>query len=512
MQTIARLVAPPVVIVTLFVAAACQNNKLRPANPPPDTTRPRDAGLGLDGPATDARPPGETCAEEVHKTGLVPVDVLLLLDRGYSTDYVVEGSTLTRWVIAREAMMNFLRSPGAEGLNVGLQFFPWAADNPICAQDSDCPGTTRVVPCLYERMCTGPLTIGCGMIAGATSPNDCPAGQRCKMGQCNVTGHDCFELDKACDSGVAGDMCKPRPRTCRGSSVFCDYEKYDQPNLGFGTLPAHTPALVQRLLYTNPTGLQYTGPAVDGSLKLLRRRMLEMPGRKGVLVIITDVEPTINCLPPSLPLIADLIGEYYNDTPSIPTYVLGVVADKDLPKIKPQLDGMAAKGGTKAATVIKPSAADLLPKFQAALDEIRGLSLPCELTIPNMTSGPIDYAKVNLTLKGAGGETRVPYVGRAEACDATRGGWYYDIDPSAPADAGAPPPVSDATADASDAGDAREAGDGSDAGDARDIGSWPPRPTRPTRVVTCEATCKAFKSDSKAEVQIRYGCKTQGIE
>jgi hypothetical protein len=53
-------------------------------------------------------------------------------------------------------------------------------------------------------------------------------------------------------------------------------------------------------------------------------------------------------------------------------------------------------------------------------------------------------------------------------CDAVRGGWYYDVDPATGGN--------------------------------------------PTRISTCEATCRRFKTDTASEVSLTFGCATRVIE
>jgi hypothetical protein len=187
--------------------------------------------------------------------------------------------------------------------------------------------------------------------------------------------------------------------------------------------------------------------------------------------MITDSIPNITCLPPSSTLVGDLMAEALANKPSIPTYLLAVSGEEEKdPKVLPGWKEMAMKGGTKEPYLVKPDA-DFLGKFQSTLDEIRGRALPCEFNIPAMSAGPLDYGKVNVTLTGKTGEERVRYVRKAESCDPTSGGWYYDVDPSGP-DAGA----------------------------------------APSRVIACASTCKQLKSDAAVKVELRYGCKTMGVE
>jgi hypothetical protein len=74
---------------------------------------------------------------------------------------------------------------------------------------------------------------------------------------------------------------------------------------------------------------------------------------------------------------------------------------------------------------------------------------------------------VNLRFQSASGPEEVLYAGSAARCDPVRGGWYYDVDPS--------------------------------------MGT-------PTRIIVCEATCKRWKADAAASVDLRIGCRTRVID
>jgi len=294
----------------------------------------------------------------------------------------------------------------------------------------------------------------------------------CKQGRCILTGRDCFDTSRDCDGGPAGDACKPLPRLCRGYELGCGEGKYLKPIVDFLPLPAQAAALNQRLLYTPPAGLTPMGPAVAGSLMALKARLAASQAsgstpHRGVLLLVTDGLPDKVCIPSTASGIADLMAGALAAKPSISTYVVGVFGDADLATAQPALEEMATKGGTKAPYIVK-TAADFVTVFQTTLDEIRGRALPCEFAIPAMSKGPLDYDRMNLKFKGAAGEEDVLYVTSAQACDPQRGGWYYDADPAAG--------------------------------------------QTPSRVIVCEATCKRFKADSTASVDVRYGCKTRRID
>lgn len=81
--------------------------------------------------------------------------------------------------------------------------------------------------------------------------------------------------------------------------------------------------------------------------------------------------------------------------------------------------------------------------------------------------GQLDYGKVNVRINGSAGAEDLVYVGRADRCDPTRGGWFYDVNPAA---------------------------------------------GTPTRVLVCEATCKRLRELRDVKVELRFGCKSRVIE
>jgi hypothetical protein len=79
----------------------------------------------------------------------------------------------------------------------------------------------------------------------------------------------------------------------------------------------------------------------------------------------------------------------------------------------------------------------------------------------------IDFSKVNVRVQSGGGTTELSYVHTADRCDPVTGGWHYDVDPATAA---------------------------------------------PSRVIVCEATCKKYKTDATAKVDLLFGCKTRTID
>jgi hypothetical protein len=104
-------------------------------------------------------------------------------------------------------------------------------------------------------------------------------------------------------------------------------------------------------------------------------------------------------------------------------------------------------------------------QFRAALDQIRGTRLACELAVPAPGAGmTLDFQEFNVTFDDGSGPATLFYVERESDCHAETGGWYYDVLPS----------------------------EGT-----------------PKRIVVCPATCEDFQHVAMGSVQIQLGCATR---
>jgi hypothetical protein len=244
------------------------------------------------------------------------------------------------------------------------------------------------------------------------------------------------------------------------SCALPDYQNLAVP---FGELPAVLPPLTVALAAQN-VRMNFgtpTGAAVTGALEALRVRLQSNPEHRGLLLLLTDGEPTA-CTPLFIDEIAVPVAAARQMTPSIPTHVIGVFTAAELARAQSTVERLATAGGTPA--VVLGANTDLPTRLNEALAEVRNVAVACEFIIPEPRLQSIDYGRVNVQFRGAGGSADVRYVGSAERCDPVGGGWYYDVDP------------------ATGAG--------------------------PTRVVVCESTCRAFKTDPRAQVDLLFGCKT----
>jgi hypothetical protein len=203
--------------------------------------------------------------------------------------------------------------------------------------------------------------------------------------------------------------------------------------------------------------------AVQSGIAIAKQHATANPGHTVVLVLATDGFPT-RCAPLDIPGIAAIAGGGVSGTPPVKTFVIGVFTDADKATATANLDALAAGGGTGKALIVT-TGGNVAADFQAALDAIRGSTLPCEYEIPPSEAGLQDFSKVNVQhTTGAGATELLAYKTNAASCGAAAG-WYYDVDPA--------------------------------------TGGIP------TKIILCPTTCSAVKNETgAAKVEILLGCKT----
>jgi hypothetical protein len=303
---------------------------------------------------------------------------------------------------------------------------------------------------------------GAGHGCGPFDQFVCPAGTMClPIGTCQLTGAACAAIGSPCPGGAAGDLCQQEPTTCFSAEPVCAADSYGRLPVAIADLPGAAPTFLRALAMRRPGGTTPMASAAVGALEHLRTRLAGMARRRGALIIATDGLPA-GCGNQDIPVIADALYLARTTTPPVPTYVIGVLDAVDLDLGRTALGQLARAGGTAMPFILSPDQ-DLTAKLVAALGQIRD-ALPCEFAIPEEKRGSIDLDKVNLHFRAGATDEDVPFVGSADHCDPTRGGWHYD--------AGTPP----------------------------------------TRVVACETTCGRFRSEGMGKVELRFGCKTVVIQ
>jgi hypothetical protein len=237
-------------------------------------------------------------------------------------------------------------------------------------------------------------------------------------------------------------------------SPECMDATYSTPEVPIAALPGNASAIVSSLTATVPGGQTPAKPALQGAVDYMTGWLLQNPTHAGVVVLATDGQP--NDCASTVDNVASIAQAAAGDTPPILTFVIGVGTSLT------NLDQIAAAGGTKKAFIVDTTG-NVTQQFIDALNAIRGGAIACEYLIPKPEAGTIDPGKVNVSYTpgdGSPAET-FNYVKDEASCPANGDAWYYD------------------------------------------------NPANPTKVILCPATCDKVKQDSKAEVKVAFGCKTQ---
>ena len=476
----------PALVLSLLDFFACQGAQVagpgsNPGNAQDGGKRP-DAAPGLTAPSPDApqidlgsgggTPPSQTpapmtCAERSEKAMQVPLALVLVVDA--SSSMLSMAGTGTKYEQVRQALEQFVAAPGSAGLGLGLSFFPQPGSGSACENDVECGYQLAPTPppCQLTSACAKTVTAeGVPKICGGGRSGGCPAGDTCvPLGHCAVTLDDCTNIGQPCAGGTAGDTCTAVGKTCEYTDEqSCATAAYEALPVPVVPLPNPGRRLVARAFARrSPSGATPLRPALEGALAALKKYLAAHPGQNGILVLATDGGPT-GCAQNTVADAVKLLQDARAGGSAVATYVIGVSTPNNAME-QTVLTQLATAGGTGMPFVI--SATEILSqRFLETLNQIRGQALPCEFTIPKST-GAIDYLKVNVRWHGPTAQEDVLYTGTAARCDASKGGWYYDVDPA--------------------------------------TGS-------PTRVIVCEATCRKLKMQPDATVDLSFGCQTRTID
>ena len=248
---------------------------------------------------------------------------------------------------------------------------------------------------------------------------------------------------------------------------------YATPEVAIAELPAAEPALVASLQAKMPEGKTPTAPALQGAIEHVKSWKASHPDHTTIALLATDGLPTECFADPASSAdegVAEVVAIAADGrTDGVQTFVIGVFTqDEDLELgARQNLNRVAMAGGTDQAFIVD-AGQDVAGQFLEALNVIRGARLSCEFKIPESDgTREVDLNKVNVDFTMGTTTTRVPRVNSLSACDPVRGGWYYDVDPSA---------------------------------------------GEPSRIIICPTSCQAFQAAQNASVQIELGCASEVIE
>ncbi|MCB9588885.1 MAG: VWA domain-containing protein [Polyangiaceae bacterium] len=406
-------------------------------------------------------PDADTCAGEVTQGERKPLDMYVMFDMSGSMG-AEAAPGVTKWDAVRPALQGFLTAPESAGIGVGIQYFPLLAAGSAwsCTSNSQCSGAGGL--CVLKA-CSNqfPNLVPC------SNNSDCGF-----LGSCVNLGNCGTDVNSVCapvgDTSVCGGglTCNQMTSSFCTESDSCLVGDYQAPDVGIAELPGNAAAITASLNAQMPRGATPTGPALQGAIQHAQSWAGSHTGHQVVVVLVTDGTPT-SCNPTNINQISALATAALNGTPSVQTFVIGVFENGDTTG-QSNANSIANAGGTGTAFVVDAASSSLGAQFTQALNDIRGTALSCEYSIPMPSTGTLDYDKVNVEFKDGSSTVTVPYVGDAGSCDATLGGWYYDVDPAAGG--------------------------------------------TPSTIVMCPVTCDQFTAASgAATVDVRLGCKREDI-
>ena len=200
----------------------------------------------------------------------------------------------------------------------------------------------------------------------------------------------------------------------------CTVSDYSMPDVPIQQLPPVAPMIQMSLQAHGPGGGTPTYPALQGAYQYATNWAKTNPGRRTVLVLATDGEPTGCDNTNNVQQIAtDLVAPALAGMPSISTFVIGVGSSLQ------SLNTLAQAGGTNMAFIVD-TGGDVAKQFAMALDAIRGQAASCTFSVPN---NGVDPTKVNATYTPQNGMPGdVFHADDQSKCTANDPLWYYSPD------------------------------------------------------------------------------------
>ena len=299
-----------------------------------------------------------SCASSNQQAALVPVNLVVLLDRSGSMGDGVNGDPALKWNPVTAALGAFFADPQSAGMNASLSLFPAANDQ--------CNPSVYYFAAVPERALPDGQTFAAAMAAAA------------------------------------------------------------------------------------PSGDTPTRPAILGAIDYAKDVRDATPGSRTAIVLVTDGDPDV-----CDSSVANVSLEVAKVASTIKTYVIGVGQSLS------SLDMIAQAGGTDHPTLVSVGdPAQTKCDFLAALQQIRGLVLSCDVPLPAAPAGmTLDFKSVNvLFTPSAGAATQLLY----DSGCSTGVGWRYDD------------------------------------------------PANPTEVQLCARSCDTVRQDHGGRLDVVFGCATSG--
>lgn len=235
----------------------------------------------------------------------------------------------------------------------------------------------------------------------------------------------------------------------------CDPDRYASPEIPMTPLPSDDfePAL-NAIPEEDWIGGTPTLAVLSGLITYVETERALRPGRYAI-VLVTDGYPQ-DCDDSSIESVAELAASVAD---TIPTYVIGVANPPfdDAPDTVTNLAAVAEAGATGQAFLIDTGdPTQTSEDFRAAIDEIRGAAISCDVAIPEPPADRVfDERAVEVTYTtGSGSLTSLRYD---PACDGLA--WHYDD------------------------------------------------PETPSRIVLCPDACQAVQAEAAATLAVNFACE-----
>jgi hypothetical protein len=419
---------------------------------------------------TDASLDG-ACAASTVGAQPVPLDLYFLMDSSKSMNDQT-GAGTTKWAAVSSALNTFFTDSGSAGLGVALKYFP---DEQSGAKGS-CDTATATTdcgsygPCDYRDTCVSSNASTTAVSPLCLTNADCGTQNCARIQQCGTNSYCAANGTGSCGTG-----CSNFPGYCHLRDI-CTPSEYATPNVALGTLPGAASGLNTSLTGHSPDGYTPTGPALGGAVMWAKQQQSSNLAHKVAVVLVTDGLPggfipgfpPAECAPSDIPGISTILSGAATGTNPILTFVVGIFnpASAEGMMAPANLKSLAQAGGTSDAVIIDVTGNTVTQQLHDALAKAQTKAIACSYSIPPSTGGTaVDFNKVNVQFTGGSGtSTTVGHTGSSSACD--KGGWYYDVDPSA---------------------------------------------GTPTKIIACPATCTQFNADVSGHVDIVLGCATISV-
>jgi hypothetical protein len=387
------------------------------------------------------------------------------------------GAGSSKWQAVGAALNNFFTDSGSAGLGIALKYFPDEQGKApaTCAMDSDCTVSgTSYGACDFRNTCVASNASTSGVSPLCLTNSDCPTSNpntpNCaRIEQCGTNSYCAANGTASCASG-----CTNFPGYCHLRDI-CTASEYATPNVALGTLPGAAGGLGSSLTGHSPDGYTPTGPALSGAVMWAQQQQTKNPDHKVAIVLVTDGLPggfipgfpPSECAPSDIPGISSILSGVSGGANPILTFVVGIFnpGSAEGQQAPSNLMSLAQAGGTDSAVIIDVTGNTVTQQLHDALTKAQTKAIACSYKIPASSGGTaVDFTKVNVSFTGASGATTVGHTTGASAC--SKGGWYYDVDPTQ---------------------------------------------GTPTQIIACPSTCSSFQSDISGQVQIVLGCQTINV-